>query len=250
MLRQKSAHPARRVRLLENRASRQLLRSVEQRDVVEPEKAALEDVVALAVDLVDPPGEVDQQLVEAALEERAIGLARADAVHVVDTPDRPRMHRRIEVGELPLVRRDLPVRVLELLEQHEPELLLREIRVDQRNGDGVKGEVPGREPGVFPLVRHRQHAHRVQVPPVLVADLAARHRWRQPRVVAVEPLVDVEDVVLLGPHQPGEGLTLHPPLVLRGALGVNLRVELVRFVPALADDAHRRRPEASPQTRP
>ena len=41
-----------------------------------PEEPALEDVVALAVDLVDPPGEVDQQLVEALLQEGAVGLAR------------------------------------------------------------------------------------------------------------------------------------------------------------------------------
>ena len=44
------------------------------------------------------------------------------------------MDRRIQVGELPLVGRDLPVRVLELLEQQQPELILREHRVDQRKG--------------------------------------------------------------------------------------------------------------------
>ena len=40
------------------------------------------------------------------------------------------------------------------------------------NGDAVEREVPGGEPGVLPLVRHRHDAHRVQVPPVLVADRA------------------------------------------------------------------------------
>ena len=52
------------------------LAAVDDGDVVEAEEAALEDVVALAVDLVDPPGEVDQQLVEAALEEVAVGACR------------------------------------------------------------------------------------------------------------------------------------------------------------------------------
>ena len=46
--------------------SAQRLAAVDDGDVVQAEEAALEDVVALAVDLVDPPGEVDQQLVEAA----------------------------------------------------------------------------------------------------------------------------------------------------------------------------------------
>ena len=66
-------HPAGGVGLLEHRAARAGLAAVDDRDVVEAEEAALEDVVALAVDLVDPPGEVDQQLVEAALEEIAVG---------------------------------------------------------------------------------------------------------------------------------------------------------------------------------
>ena len=44
--------------------------AVEDADVVEPEEAALEDVVALGVLAVDPPREVEQQLVEDALEEQ------------------------------------------------------------------------------------------------------------------------------------------------------------------------------------
>ena len=43
-------------------------------DVVEAEEAALEDVVALGVLAVDPPGEVEQQLVEDALEEVAVAV--------------------------------------------------------------------------------------------------------------------------------------------------------------------------------
>ena len=44
--------------------------AVEDADVVEAEEAALEDVAALRVLAVDPPGEVQHQLVEHALEER------------------------------------------------------------------------------------------------------------------------------------------------------------------------------------
>ena len=47
-------------------------RSVDDRDVVEPEEPAFEDVVAFLVDLVHPPGEVEHQLVEAALEPLAV----------------------------------------------------------------------------------------------------------------------------------------------------------------------------------
>ena len=44
-------------------------RAVDRADVVEPEEAALEHVVALGVLAVDPPREVEQQLVEDPLEE-------------------------------------------------------------------------------------------------------------------------------------------------------------------------------------
>ena len=48
--------------------------AVEDADVVEAEEAALEDVVAVGVLAVDPPGEVEQQLVEDALQEGAVAL--------------------------------------------------------------------------------------------------------------------------------------------------------------------------------
>ena len=94
-----------------------------------------------AVDLVDPPGEVDQQLVEALLQELPVRLARAAPLHVVDAPDRPGVHRRVQVGELPLVGRNLAVGVLELLEQQQPELLFGELRIDQ--GERLRSGTPG-----------------------------------------------------------------------------------------------------------
>ena len=51
-------------------------RAVERADVVEAEEAAFEDVVAFGVLAVDPPREVDQQLLEDALEERAVACGR------------------------------------------------------------------------------------------------------------------------------------------------------------------------------
>ena len=145
------AHPAGRVGLLEDRAVRQPLAAVDDGDVVEAEEAAFEDVVPLAVDLVDPPREVDQQLVEAASRGTArSALPGARLLDVVHAPARPGMHRRIEVGELPLVRRDLAVGVLELLEQQQPELLLRELRIDERERDAVKREIPRGEPRDIP----------------------------------------------------------------------------------------------------
>ena len=62
-------HPGGAVGLVDEAAGRQRRRAVEHADVVEPEEAALEDVAALGVLAVHPPGEVQHQLVEDALEE-------------------------------------------------------------------------------------------------------------------------------------------------------------------------------------
>src|SRR5207237_1272636 len=47
--------PAGAVRLFENRAVEKRLAAVDDGDVVQPQKAAFEDAVAFAIDLVDPP---------------------------------------------------------------------------------------------------------------------------------------------------------------------------------------------------
>jgi hypothetical protein len=63
--------------------------AVEHADVVEAEEAALEDVVALGVLAVDPPGEVEQQLVEHRLEEHAVAGAGGPLLDLVDAPGGP-----------------------------------------------------------------------------------------------------------------------------------------------------------------
>ena len=78
----------------------------------------------------------------------------------------------------------------------------------------LKGQVPGGEPGILPLVGHGHDAQRVEVPPVLVADRRRDGRRRAGGVVAVEPDVHVEEIALLGPEQAGQRLALDAALVL------------------------------------
>ena len=98
--------------------------------------------------------------------------------------------------------------MLELLEKHQPELLFREVRVDERQHDGLKREVPRCEPWVLPLIGHREDAHRVEMPPSPIAAQMAVGGWRVTGVVAVEPDIDVVQVTLLRPQETGESLTL------------------------------------------
>ena len=134
-------------------AGGQRLAAVEHADVVQAEEAALKDVHALGVLAVHPPGEVQQQLVEDALQKRAVARAATLLLDLVDAPRRPGMHRRIDVAERPLVGRKLSVGMHVPLAQHQDELLLGEVRIDQRERHAVKGQVPGGVPRDTPTCR-------------------------------------------------------------------------------------------------
>ena len=64
-----------------------------------PRKPPAEQVVALGVLAIHPPGEVEQQLVEDARQKDAIALA-ARPGHLVDAPAGPGVDRRIDVAEI------------------------------------------------------------------------------------------------------------------------------------------------------
>ena len=111
-------HPPGGVGLLEDRARRQV-GAVDRADVVQAEEAALEQVVAERVLPVHPPGEVDQQLVEDPGEEVEV-LPAVEREHL---KRRPRLDRRVDVAEVPLVGGQRPVRVLEPLPARIPSLV-------------------------------------------------------------------------------------------------------------------------------
>ena len=221
-------HPAGGVGLLQGAAGRQV-RAVDRADVVQAEESALEHVAAARVLPVDPPGEVDQQLVEQPAEE----------VHVAALIDRehlergPRLHRRVDVAEVPFVGRERPVRVLEPFPAQQDELVLGEGRIQVRERHAVKAQVPGGEPGVLPLVGHRHDVEGVEVAPPGVAAQPPPGRRGRLGGIAVQPPGHVEVVELLAPQQAREGLPHHHGLVRAGTGRCQAGVELVRFGPSL-----------------
>src|SRR5207248_10545704 len=120
------AHPARSIRLFEDRTTRQLVATIDYGDVVKSKEAALEDVVAFSIDLIHPPGKVDQQLVEDLFQKFCIGDSIALAIKIVDAPAGPGMHRRIQIGKLPFIGRNLAVGMLKLFKEQHPQILFSE----------------------------------------------------------------------------------------------------------------------------
>ncbi len=162
-------HPRRAVRLLEVAAGGQRGAAVEHADVVEAEEAALEHVLAEAVLAVDPPGEVQQELVERRPEEVHVRLATQGLLGAMEEQRRKGVDRRVHVAEVPLVGGHLAVGVQVGAPQHQLHLLLGEVGVHDRERQRVEGQVPGRVPGILPLVGHRddvlvQHVEPLRVP--------------------------------------------------------------------------------------
>ena len=89
--------------------------------------------------------------------------------------------------------------------KHQVELLLGEVGIGDRQRDGMKGQVPGGVPGVFPLVRHRNDVVIDHVEPVAVPEDTARG-VKGVGPVLLEPGIGVEVIELLGPQHAGEGL--------------------------------------------
>ncbi len=67
---------------------------------------------------------------------------------------RASVNGRVHVAEVPLVSRHLAVRMQIALVQHQLDLILGEIDVDQRQRATMEGKIPGGEPRIFPGVRH------------------------------------------------------------------------------------------------
>ena len=233
------AHPGGAVGLLEHAAAGEHRRAVEGADVVEPEEAALEDVVAERVLAVHPPGEVDQQLVEGGGEELEVGAA-VDAEH---RERRPRLDGRVHVAEVPLVGGQLAVRVHVPLAAHEQQLVLRRGGIGVREDDAVEREVPRRVPGVLPLVGHREDVVVVQVPPAGVAPGLPRRRRRRLGRIAVEPAGDVVVIELLAPDHAGERLAHDRGLVVGRARRAERGVVLVGLARAVGERAIEARAE-------
>jgi len=77
--------------------------------------------------------------------------------------------RRVDVGKIPLIGRELAVRVHVPLAQQQQQLAFGECRIDRRERNHVEGGVPRGKPRVFPFVGHREDVARVKVVPIRVA---------------------------------------------------------------------------------
>ena len=106
---------------------------------------------------------------KAALEPVEIALTAFGYLEFVGEDGGKGVHRRIDIAKVPFVGGKLSAGVNIGDREHQVQLLLTKVFVYQCHGNDMKGQVPGRIPGVFPLVRHRDDVGVVHVLPMLIA---------------------------------------------------------------------------------
>ena len=212
-------HPAGAVGLLE-RAARGQVRAVDRADVVEPEEAALEQVRAVGVLAVDPPGEVDEQLVEDARRKpksRPPSIANTSSAAHACTGGLTSSNDHSYAGSAPFG-------CWNHSRQSRISWYFANAGIDVRERDAVEREVPRREPRVLPLVGHRHDVEGVEGPP---ARGCGRRAATPAAAAAVgSPSSQRRDVVveeLLGPEHPGERLAQDDRLVGGGVRRASAR---------------------------
>src|SRR6476661_2838290 len=67
-------HPGGAVCLLQLASARQRVRAIEEADVIEAEESATEDILSTRILAIDPPSEVQEELLKATLEEQHVAF--------------------------------------------------------------------------------------------------------------------------------------------------------------------------------
>src|SRR5262249_28852792 len=127
-------------------------------------------------------------------------------LNLVQEQRSPGMDGRIDVAKIPLVRRNLAIGMEVEIAKHKELLLFGEIEINQRQGKGVKGEIPSCIPRIFPLIGHGDNVAVKHVEPFRVALGTTNAVQKRMSVMLVQPTVKVEVIILLCPHHPRDCL--------------------------------------------
>src|ERR1700739_1609646 len=162
-------HPCRSVRLLKMPSAREGRTPIKDPNVVQSQESAFKDVLAKTVFAIDPPCEIDDELMKDPLEKFAIAHTIFSLLQIMQKDGRPGVHRWINIAEIPFVGRHLAIGMKIESAYHQFELLFGKLRVYQRKRQCMKGQVPCGIPGVLPFVRHRDDVVIEHVEPLFVA---------------------------------------------------------------------------------
>src|ERR1700746_1779805 len=91
----------------------------------------------------------------------------------------------------------------------------------------MKRQVPGRVPWILPLVGDRDDVVVQHVEPLGIPDLAVSSAGQRVGLMLLQPLVQIEVVVLLAPEHASQGLAVYTPLIRAQRTRSDSLVELI-----------------------
>ncbi len=147
--------------------------------------------------------------------------------HLINHIDSPGMHWRIYITEIPLVGRNLPVRVLVAVFQEQAELLFGKGRVYHCQRQSVESRIPNSKPWIFPFIRHGNDIPAFHVRPAGIACIVSG--------VLVQPAFHIELVILFGPYHAGQCLPQNTLLFLVQSAAGQGGVKIICFLFSLID---------------
>src|SRR5215472_18187970 len=120
------SHPGSAVCLIEMPAGWEFGTAVEDPNVVQSEKSARENILALRILAVDPPVEIQHQSLKRTFQEAQIRSAQL-SLHQEQEQCRPGMNRWVDVPKIPFVRGNLSIWMRVQIAQHQQELFFGKI---------------------------------------------------------------------------------------------------------------------------
>ncbi|KAH3661380.1 hypothetical protein OGAPHI_006787 [Ogataea philodendri] len=215
-----------RVRLEQLHISRRL-GSVEQTDVVKTKETSFENTISVRIFSIHPPCKVDHKLQEHTLQKLPVLSTIHLFLDLVDPVGGPGLNRRVGIGKVPLIRRDLALRRHVPLSGQEIQLLFGVIWVNHGERNSMERSVPRTVERILKVVRHRQNVFVVKMLPFLVSAIGSTNDRSNVRVgITSRPEVVNKVVELLIPQQATERLSLDITQFLRQWQRRNIPVEL------------------------
>lgn len=106
-------------------------------------------------------------------------------------------------------------------------MFFSEFWVNTRDGRAGESKIPSCEPWILPFFAWDKHSERVEVTPMLIANGFSRSWWREIRVISLQPGVHIENIILLGPKQAAERLSLNHFFIITSLRRVDGLVEFI-----------------------
>ena len=141
-IQRKHSHPAGAIALFKVTAIGERGAAIEYPDVIKAEEPAFENIFAFGIFPIHPPGKGKEQLVKDCFQKSAVTFTGLLALDLEDTPGRPPDHGWINIAEVPFVGGKLAVWMLIPFAHNDIELAFGKMRIDQGEGNTMKGEVP------------------------------------------------------------------------------------------------------------